>query len=139
MAVDIPILFDTMEDEGEKTSRTYKIDWDEGRIGGFVDRQEAMNQYIKKALLTPRFRCLIYSGQYGSEIIDRLMDKNVTRDYIEAEMPFLVRDTLIHDQRILNVYNVAISFMDTYPLQDSCIITFDVNTVYGTAHIKEVM
>lgn len=139
MAVDIPISFDTMEDEVEKTSRTYKIDWDEGRIGGFVDGKEAMNQYIKKALLTPRFHCLIYSGQYGSEIIDRLMDKNVTREYIEAEMPFLVRDTLIHDPRILNVYNVAVSFMDTYPLQDSCIITFDVDTVYGTARLKEVI
>lgn len=101
MAFDIPIPFETIENEQEKTSRTYRIDWDEGRIIGFIDGQEAMNQYIKKAILTPRFRCLIYSNQYGSEIIDTLMDKDVTREYIEAEISFLVTDTLIHDPRVL--------------------------------------
>jgi len=110
MALDIPIPFETIENEQEKTSRTYRIDWDEGRIMGFVDGQEAMNQYIKKAILTPRFCCLIYSNQYGSEIIDTLMDKMVTREYIEAEISFLVTDALIHDPRVLRVYNVEIDF-----------------------------
>lgn len=139
MALDIPIPFETIENEQEKTSRTYRIDWDEGRIIGYVDGQESMNQYIKKAILTPRFRCLIYSNQYGSEIIDTLMDKEVTREYIEAEISFLVTDTLIHDPRILRVYNVGIEFKDTYPLQDSCVITFDADTLYGEIPVKEVV
>lgn len=138
-ALDIPIPFETIENEQEKTSRTYRIDWDNGRIIGFVDGQEAMNQYIKKAILTPRFRCLIYSNQYGSEIMDVLLDKNVTREYIETEISFLVTDTLIHDPRVLRVYNVGIEFGDTYPMQDSCIITFDVDTIYGKTAIKEVI
>ena len=128
-----------IENEQEKPSRTYRIDWDEGRIIGFVDGQEAMNQYIKKAILTPRFRCLIYSNQYGSEIIETLMDKEVTREYIEAEISFLVTDTLIHDPRVLRVYNVEIEFKDTYPMQDSCVITFDVDTIYGEIPVKEVI
>ena len=37
MALDIPIPFETIENEQEKPSRTYRIDWDEGRIIGFVD------------------------------------------------------------------------------------------------------
>lgn len=139
MALDIPIPFDTIEDEQEKTSRTYKIDWDEGRIIGFVDGQDAMNQFIKKAILTPRFRCLIYSNQYGSEIIETLMDKSVTREYIEAEISFLVTDTLIHDPRVLRVYNIEIEFNDTYPMQDSCVITFDVDTIYGEISVKEAV
>ena len=139
MALDIPIPFETIENEQEKTSRTYRIDWDEGRIIGFVDGQEAMNQYIKKAILTPRFRCLIYTNQYGSEIIDTLMDKEVTREYVEAEISFLVTDTLIHDPRVLRVYNVGIEFKDTYPMQDRCIITFDVDTIYGEILVKEVI
>ena len=139
MALDIPIPFETIENEQEKPSRTYRIDWDEGRIIGFVDGQEAMNQYIKKAILTPRFRCLIYSNQYGSEIIDTLMDKEVTREYIEAEISFLVTDTLIHDPRVLRVYNVEIEFKDTYPMQDSCVINFDVDTIYGEIPVKEVI
>ncbi len=139
MALDIPIPFEAIEDEQEKTSRTYRIDWDGGRIMGYVDGQEAMNQYIKKAMLTPRFRCLIYSNQYGSEIMDVLMDRNVTREYIEAEISFLVTDALIHDPRVLRVYNVGIEFKDTYPLQDSCVITFDVDTIYGEIPIREVV
>lgn len=139
MALDIPIPFETIENEQEKTSRTYRIDWDEGRIIGFVDGQEAMNQYIKKAILTPRFRCLIYSHQYGSEIIDTLMDKDVTREYIEAEISFLVTDTLIHDPRVLRVYNIEVEFFDTYHMQDSCAITFDVDTIYGQTKIREVV
>lgn len=87
----------------------------------------------------PRFRCLIYSNQYGSEIIETLMDKEVTREYIEAEISFLVTDTLIHDPRVLRVYNVEIEFKDTYPMQDSCVITFDVDTIYGEIPVKEVI
>lgn len=139
MALDIPIPFETIENEQEKTSRTYRIDWDRGRIMGFIDGQEAMNQFIKKAILTPRFRCLIYSNQYGSEIIDTLMDKDATREYIEAEISFLVTDTLIHDPRVLRVYNIEVEFFDTYPMQDSCVITFDVDTIYGQTRIREVV
>lgn len=139
MSLDIPIPFETIEDEEEKTSRTYYIDWDAGRIAGFVDGQEAMKQYIKKAILTPRFQCLIYSGQYGSEVVDSLMQVGATREYIEANAPFIVTDALIHDPRIIRVYNVAIEFTDTYPAQDSCLITFDVDTIYGTIEMEEVI
>lgn len=139
MALDIPIPFDTIEDEQDIPSRTYRIDWDEGRIIGFVDGQEAMRQYIKKALITPRFRCLIYSNQYGSEIEDMLMQRDATREYIETKVGFLVTDALIYDPRILRVYNIGIQFMDTYPLQDSCVITFDVDTIYGQISQREVI
>lgn len=139
MPLDIPIPFDTLEDEETETSRTYAIDWENGRIAGFVDECEAMRQFIKKALITPRFKCLIYDNQYGSEIRDNLIDKNVTRDYIEAETPFLVEDALIHDARVLKVYNIEITFGESYPLQDSAIVTFDVDTIYGKIPVEEVI
>ena len=139
MALDIPIPFETIENEQEKTSRTYRIDWDEGRIIGFIDGLEAMMQFIKKVLHTPRFRFLIYSRQYGNEIIDTVIDKDVTREYIETEIPFLVTDALIYDSRIFRVYNIGIEFKDTYPMKDSCFINFDVDTIYGKIHVKEVV
>ena len=139
MSLDIPIPFDTLEDEGTQTSRTYSIDWENGRISGFSDGVEAMKQFIKKAIITPRFKCLIYDSQYGSEIKETIVDKNVTREYIEAEIPFLVEDTLIHDERVLRVYNIKITFGDSYPLQDSVIVTFDVDTIYGKIPVEEVI
>lgn len=139
MAVDIAIPVGAIEDEEIITSRTYAIDWDAGRIVGFIDEQEAVKQFIKKALLTPRFRCLIYDSQYGSEIRDNVIRATATREYIEAEMPFLVSDTLIHDERILDVYNFEFEFKDSYPQQDSVIISFDVDTIYGSIQAKEVI
>ena len=139
MAVDIAIPVAAIEDEETITSRTYAIDWDAGRIAGFIDEQEAVKQFIKKALLTPRFHCLIYDSQYGSEIRDSVIRNTATREYIEAEMPFLISDTLIHDERILDVYNFWFEFKDTYPHQDSVIISFDVDTIYGSIQTKEVI
>ena len=80
----ISLPFETI-DEGEvETSKTYRIDWENGRISGYVDGIEAMKQFIKKAILTPRFKCLIYDSQYGSEIRDTLIAPGITREYIEA-------------------------------------------------------
>ena len=139
MALDIAIPVAAIEDEEMITSRTYAIDWENGRIAGFVDEQEAVKQFIKKALLTPRFHCLIYDNQYGSEIRDNIIQKTATREYIEAEMPFLISDTLTHDERILDAYNFGFEFKDTYPHQDSVIISFDVDTIYGSIQTKEVI
>lgn len=139
MAVDIAIPVAAIEDEEMITSRTYAIDWEAGRIVGFIDKQDAVKQFIKKALLTPRFHCLIYDNQYGSEIRDNVIKNTATREYIEAEMPFLISDALIHDERILYVYNFGFEFKDTYPQQDSVIISFDVDTIYGSIQTKEVI
>lgn len=139
MAFDISFPINGIENEKKITSKTYAINWDEGRIIGYVDGQEAVRQFIKKALLTPRFHCLIYNSQYGSEIKERIIMKNATRNYIEAEMPFLISDTLIHDDRILKIYNIDFEFKDSYPLQDSVVISFDVDTIYGSISVKEVI
>ena len=82
MALDNPILFDAIREEEEGTSRTYLIDWDRGRIGGLTDGEEAVRQFIRKALMTPRFKCLIYDSQYGSEIQDSLMDPDTSMEYV---------------------------------------------------------
>lgn len=47
MAVDIAIPVAAIEDEETITSRTYAIDWEAGRIAGFIDEQEAVKQFIK--------------------------------------------------------------------------------------------
>ena len=136
MALDIPIPIDGVEEESEITSRTYAIDWENGRIRGFVDEQEAVKQYMKKALLTPRFKCLIYDNSYGSEINDEIIKNSATRDYIEADLPFLIKDTLIHDERILDIKNIEFEFAESYPGQDSVLISFDADTIYGTIEVE---
>ena len=74
----IPIPISGIEEEREEPSLTYKLDLDAGRIAGKVDGLEAIKQFIRKALITPRFHCLIYDNQYGSEIKDTITSKNAT-------------------------------------------------------------
>lgn len=86
-SVFIPIPISGIEEEREEPSFTYKLDLDAGRIMGKVDGLEAVNQFIRKALITPRFHCLIYDNQYGSEIKDTITSENATEELIEAEIP----------------------------------------------------
>ncbi|MCI9530285.1 MAG: DUF2634 domain-containing protein [Lachnospiraceae bacterium] len=139
MLLDNPIPFETIGEEDTETSRTYLVDWGRGRIGGFIDGEGAVRQFIKKALMTPRFKCLIYDSQYGSEIQDRLMDPGASMEYIEAEVAFLVEDALIHDGRILGVGDVEVIFGAGYPVHDSAYIRAEVDTIFGVIHVEEAV
>jgi len=88
MPVFIPIPIEELEEPVEQSSKTYRLDFENGRIfsAGSCDGLEAVNQFIKKAILTPRFRCLIYDNQYGSEIKQTIIADDVTNEYIEAEL-----------------------------------------------------
>lgn len=88
----VPIAISGIEEEKEQPSLTYKLDLKVGRIVGKVDGLEAVNQYIEKALLTPRFHCLVYDNQYGSEIKDTIKDESATEELIKSEIPRLVED-----------------------------------------------
>lgn len=139
MPLNIPIPFETIANEEIETSKTYHIDWENGRITGFINGKEAMKQFIKKALITPRFKCLIYDGQYGSEIKETVTSESVTREYMETELPFLIEDALIHDERVLGVSDIVIEFGKTYPFHDSVKVSFNVDTVFGEISGEEVI
>jgi phage baseplate assembly protein W len=133
MPLDIPIGITQVIDEPYLPSKTYKLDLDNGRIIGKVDELEAMNQFIRKALITPRFKCLIYDSQYGSEIRE-ITTTDATREFIESEMPRLVEDALTYDPRILKVYDFSFSFKD-----DSVFLKFSVDTIFGTTEFEGVI
>lgn len=130
----VPIPISGIEEEKEQPSLTYKLDLDTGRIVGKVDGLEAVNQFILKALLTPRFHCLVYDNQYGSEIKDTVTDESATEELIRAEIPRLVEDALLCDGRILKVYDFEFEFNE-----DSCNVHFTADTIYGTTEVKEVI
>ena len=134
MAVYIPIPVSTIEEAEEQPSKTYRLDLDEGRIVGYVDNLEAVNQAIRKALITPRFKCLIYDNQYGSEIEDAVTAKDATREYVEAVMEGFVKDALLPDTRTLSVYDFSFEFRD-----DAAFISFRADTIFGETTVEEVI
>lgn len=134
MSVFIPIPISDLEQEQEQPSLTYRLDLERGHIIGRVDGLEAINQAIKKALITPRFRCSIYDNQYGSELKQTVIAEDATREYIDADMSRLVRDALLPDSRILDAYDVSLSFDG-----EEARIHLTAKTIFGSTTIEEVI
>lgn len=130
----IPIPFETVKEAEELPSLTYRLDLDAGRIVGKVDGLLAVEQAIRKAIITPRFKCLIYDHQYGSEIEDALIAQDASPDYIEAATEGFVKDALLPDTRILSIYDFQIELDG-----DNARISFKVDTIFGKTEIEEVI
>lgn len=134
MALDIEIPINEIEEETEKPTKTYYLDLDNGRIIGTVDGIEAVKQAVRKAIITARYKNLIYDSDYGSEINDMIYDGNATPELIETALPEIIKDALSQDTRILDVYDFEFKFED-----DKAYISFFVDTIFGQTFIQEIM
>lgn len=130
----IPLPVAEVEKLQETPSTTYKLDLDRGRISEKIDGIEAVNQAIRKAIITPRFKCLIYDNQYGSEIEDSIIVSDATQEYIEIVVEGFVTDCLKPDTRILSVNDFSITLKN-----DSVYISFKADTIFGETTIEEVI
>lgn len=101
------VLVEELDDYAQP-SKTWRIDLEKGRIHSFIDDKEAIRQYIRKALMTSRNRYLIYDDFYGEEIRD-LIGHNLTQQLMDVEIPRLVREAIIYDDRIESVPNVIVT------------------------------
>lgn len=128
-----PVNISKITQREELPTETYKIDFENGRISGRITGKEAVYQFIYKTLITPRFDCFAYNNQYGSEL-KALIGSNSTREFIESEIPRIVRDGLLVDSRILEIRDFSFEFVD-----DECFIAFTADTVYGDIAISEVV
>lgn len=115
-------------------SRTYKIDFERGRINGMIDGLDAVSQTVVKMLMTPRFRHLIYNNQYGSEIISAMRDSESSREFFETDLPRLVKDSLKNDSRVLDITDFSFRYEG-----ENVIIGFTAVTIYGNTKIQGVI
>lgn len=134
MGTFIPIPIATVAEEQEKPSLTYALDLDRGRVVGRVDGLPAVQQAIRKALITPRFHCLVYDNQYGSEIKSTIIAGDTTPEFVRTEIPRLVEDALRPDTRILAVHDFSFSFDG-----EKAYIKFTADTIFGTTAVEEVI
>lgn len=132
MGVDIDI-FDLSETETAPNTKTYKINWESGRITGKADGIESLKQHIKKVLLTPRFQCLIYNDQFGADIKDMLAQRDNTPELVEAELSRMIEDAL-QDERIFSITDYRFDFTG-----DFSEIQFTVHSIYGNIQVKEAI
>jgi len=130
----IPLPVTKVAEATEKPSLTYRLDLENGRIVGKVDGLEAVEQAIRKAIITPRFKCLIYNHQYGSEIEEAIIAKDATPEYTVAAAEGFVVDALRPDTRILSVEKFKTEFAE-----DGAHFSFTANTIFGSITIEEVI
>ena len=84
----------------EQSSKSWRIDWEAGRLSGEIDGLEALGQALLLALSVPLFANVIYSFDYGSEL-HTLVGRN--REYAEAAAPALAEEAVRGDDRVREV------------------------------------
>ncbi len=107
----------------EPTTKTYYLDTNKNRIYGSTDKIEAMKQAIYLILNTERYKYLIYSWNYGVELVD-LIGKPIPLAMVDLERR--IKEALLQDNRIIDVTNFVKS-RDKHKV--SC--TFTVKTIFG--------
>ncbi len=87
-------------------SKTWKFDPDTGRIGGFIDGLDALQQAIMLQLLIPKYQHLIYSFHFGNELAS-LIGRDTP--YALAAAPALTEECLLQDDRVKAVSDIQVS------------------------------
>ncbi|MCP1354671.1 DUF2634 domain-containing protein [Aneurinibacillus migulanus] len=123
----------TEEDIAPIPTRTYALNLETGEIGGIIDEESAIRQFIRKAILTARFRFLIYDDEYGCELED-LIGQDVPLELVQAEAPRLIYEALIYDDRVEDVTN-----FDIKRESDKLYIAFTVVLTEGNEINEEVV
>jgi len=83
-----------------RPSRTYALDFDSGEFTGHkIDGMDALRQFIRKAIITARYRYFIYNGQYGCEL-DSLLGQDISQELLKSEITRVITEALIYDDRI---------------------------------------
>ncbi|ARD57274.1 DUF2634 domain-containing protein [Bacillus safensis] len=123
------------EDEEIETSTTYRIDFETGRLTGeTISGIEAIRQFIYMTLRTERYAHPIYSHDIGTEIQELLTDTEATDEYKEMEIPRLLEEALLVDERIDHIEELEVTKQN-----DSFHVKLAIVTDEGTLEIEEVM
>lgn len=115
--------------EEQQPSLTFGIDFDRGRVVGMIDGLEAVKQAVFLILQTERYRHLIFTMNYGSEL-----EMLIGRDqlFVQSELKRRIREALMQDDRIEDVTNFSISFDG-----DSALVRFTVVSVFGNFEAEQ--
>ncbi|MEG1429224.1 MAG: DUF2634 domain-containing protein [Hydrogenoanaerobacterium sp.] len=107
----------------EPPSKTWRIDFENNRISGYIDELEAVAQSALMALQTERYKHIIFSWQYGSEL-HTLIGRD--DDYLFSEAKRMITEALSTDSRIKEVKDFVIK---------GKVLFFTIDTIFGSTQI----
>lgn len=113
-------------------SVNYKMNIKQDIINGTVNELEAMKQVIYKILNTERYQYIIYSWNYGIELMD-LFGMPVI--YVIPELERRITEALIQDERIESVDDFEFDSSEKRTVKAS----FTVHTIFGDVQTEKVV
>lgn len=113
----------------EQPSFTYKMQTKGSILCGYTDGLEAVKQAIFKIIMTERYQYIMYSWNYGIELLD-LFGKPMT--YVCPELKRRISEALLGDDRIQSVDNFEFDF----PQKGVVHVTFIAHTVFGNVQAE---
>ena len=113
-------------------SKNYMMHIDRNRISGFCDKADAVKQAIYKILNTERYEYIIYSWNYGIQLID-LYGEPVT--YVCPELERRITESLLTDDRI----NLCENFEFDTSQKGVVVVTFTARTIFGDVDVEKVV
>jgi phage baseplate assembly protein W len=116
----------------EQPTHTYKMNLESNLIQGYTDGQEAMKQAIYKILNTERYQYVMYSWNYGIELLD-LYGEPVS--YVCPELERRITEALTWDDRIQTVDNFEFNISK----KGEILVTFTAHTVFGDVVAEKVV
>lgn len=116
----------------EQPTHTYKMNLESNLTRGYTDGQEAMKQAIYKILNTERYQYVMYSWNYGIELLD-LYGEPVS--YVCPELERRIREALTWDDRIQTVDNFEFNISK----KGEILVTFTAHTVFGDVVAEKVV
>lgn len=105
-------------------SKNYSMNLERNIVNGSCDGLEAMRQVIYKILNTERYQNIIYSWNYGIELLD-LFGEPVA--YVCSELQRRITEALTQDDRIDSVDSFAFDVSEKRTVK----VTFTVHTIFG--------
>jgi hypothetical protein len=116
----------------EQPTYTHKLNMSGDRVIGYTDHLEAMKQAIYLILNIERYEYLIYSWNYGVELVD-LIGQPIP--FVLPEIERRITEALLQDDRIEAVH----SFEFERIKKDKIHVTFQVDTIFGTVNAEKVV
>lgn len=116
----------------EQPTHTYKMNLESNLIRDYTDGQEAMKQAIYKILNTERYQYVMYSWNYGIELLD-LYGEPVS--YVCPELERRITEALTWDDRIQSVDNFEFNISK----KGEILVTFTAHTVFGDVVAEKVV
>ena len=116
---------------GTQPTKTYKFNIENNVINGFCDNLEAMKQVVYKILNTERYQNIMYSWNYGIELLDLFGEP---MNYAISELKRRITEALVQDDRIQSVDN-----FEYKTERRTVFLTFTVHTIFGDIQSEKVV